>query len=54
VPRDEGLSTSRGSSPESGDEAWVLRLLGDVTASRDPPEQADGHHRDALALTEEL
>ncbi len=30
-------------------EAWALRLLGEVTARRDPPEHADGHYRDALA-----
>ena len=35
-------------------EAWALRLLGEVTARRDPPEHADGHYRDALALAEEL
>ena len=35
-------------------EAWALRLLGEVTAHRDPPEHADGHYRDALALAEEL
>jgi len=31
-----------------------LRLLGEVTARRDPPEHADSHYRDALALAEEL
>ena len=35
-------------------EAWALRLLGEVTARRDPPEHANGHYRDALALAEEL
>jgi len=35
-------------------EAWVFRLLGEVTARRDPPEHADGHYRDALALAEDL
>jgi tetratricopeptide (TPR) repeat protein len=35
-------------------EAWALRLLGDFTVRRDPPEHADGHYRDALALAEEL
>jgi class 3 adenylate cyclase/tetratricopeptide (TPR) repeat protein len=35
-------------------EAWTLRLLGEVTARCDPPEHADGHYRDALALAEEL
>ena len=35
-------------------EAWALRILAEVTARRDPPEHADGHYRDALALAEEL
>ena len=39
---------------QRGYEAWALRLLGEVTARRDPPEHADGHYRDALALAEEL
>jgi DNA-binding NtrC family response regulator/tetratricopeptide (TPR) repeat protein len=37
-----------------GYEAWALRLLGDVTGRRDPPDLAEGHYRDALALAEEL
>ena len=32
----------------------ALRLLADVTARRDPPELADGHYRDVLALGQEL
>ena len=32
----------------------TLRLLGEVTARRDPPKHADGHYRDALTLAEEL
>jgi tetratricopeptide (TPR) repeat protein len=35
-------------------EAWAHRLLGEITARRDPPEHADRHYRDALALAEEL
>ena len=31
-----------------------LWLLGEVTARRDPPEKAEAHYRDALALAEEL
>ena len=31
-----------------------LRLLGEVAARRDLPEQAEGHYRDALALAEQL
>ena len=37
-----------------GWQAWALRLLGEVAARRDPPEHAEGHYRDALALAEEL
>ena len=36
------------------EEVKGLNLLGEVTARRDPPEHADGHYRDALALAEEL
>jgi tetratricopeptide (TPR) repeat protein len=32
----------------------ALRLLGEVNARRDPPEDAEGHYREALALAEEL
>jgi hypothetical protein len=35
-------------------EARALRLLGEVAARHDPPEHADGHYRDGLALAEEL
>jgi class 3 adenylate cyclase len=35
-------------------EAWALRLLGEIAARRDPPEHAEGHYRDALALAEGL
>jgi tetratricopeptide (TPR) repeat protein len=45
------LARERG---QRGYEAWALRLLGEVTARRDPPEHAAGHYRDALALAEEL
>ena len=45
------LARERG---QRGYEAWALRLLGEVTARLDPPEHADGHYRDALALAEEL
>jgi class 3 adenylate cyclase/tetratricopeptide (TPR) repeat protein len=33
-------------------EAWALRLLGEVTARHGPPERADHHYHDALALAE--
>ena len=39
---------------QRGHEARALRLLGEVTARRDPPEHADGHYRAALALAEAL
>jgi predicted ATPase/class 3 adenylate cyclase len=41
---------------ERGHQAYVLRLLGDIAARREPPqrEQAEAHYREALALAEEL
>jgi tetratricopeptide (TPR) repeat protein len=41
---------------ERGNEAYALRLLGDIAAHRDPPEseQAETHYQQALALAEEL
>jgi Flp pilus assembly protein TadD len=41
---------------ERGSEAYVLRLLGDIAAHRDPPEvdEADASYRQALALAEAL
>src|SRR5262249_35200031 len=41
---------------ERGNEAWALRLLGEIAAYGDPPnvEQAENHYRQALALAEEL
>jgi tetratricopeptide (TPR) repeat protein len=37
---------------ERGNEAWALRLLGEIWGHRDPPEgqQAENHYRQALAL----
>jgi tetratricopeptide (TPR) repeat protein len=39
-----------------GQQAWVLRLLGEIGAQRDPSkvELAEAHYRQALALAEEL
>jgi tetratricopeptide (TPR) repeat protein len=39
-----------------GNEAYALRLLGDITARREPPEsdQAEAHYQQALALAEVL
>jgi tetratricopeptide (TPR) repeat protein len=41
---------------ERGNEAYALRLLGDIAARREPPEskQAEAHYRQALVLAEEL
>jgi tetratricopeptide (TPR) repeat protein len=41
---------------ERGNEAYALRLLGEIAAQRDPPEAApaEAHYCQALALTEEL
>jgi class 3 adenylate cyclase/tetratricopeptide (TPR) repeat protein len=41
---------------ERGDEAYALRLLGEITTRRTPPEreQAESYYRQALTLAEEL
>jgi len=41
---------------ERGNEAWALRLLGELAARRDPldVEAAEGHYREALALATRL
>jgi tetratricopeptide (TPR) repeat protein len=41
---------------ERGNQAYALRLLGDIAARREPPDvaQAEAHYRQALALAEEL
>jgi tetratricopeptide (TPR) repeat protein len=41
---------------ERGNEAWVLRLLGEIAAEADPPDQesAEAHYRQALARADEL
>jgi tetratricopeptide (TPR) repeat protein len=41
---------------ERGNEAYALRLLGDITARCEPPEstQAEAYYRQALALAEAL
>src|SRR5262249_48017826 len=41
---------------ERGNEAYTLRLLGDIASQRESPEheQAAAHYRQALALAEEL
>jgi hypothetical protein len=51
----EALAVAR-SQGERGHEAWALRLLGEIAASRDHPdvETADTHYRDATSLAREL
>src|SRR2546421_13092706 len=41
---------------ERGNQAYTLRLLGDIAARREPPDStlAEAHYRQALALAEEL
>jgi class 3 adenylate cyclase/tetratricopeptide (TPR) repeat protein len=41
---------------ERGNEAWTLRLLGEIASHQNPPavEKADDHYRRAMALAEEL
>jgi tetratricopeptide (TPR) repeat protein len=41
---------------EQGHQAYALRLLGEITARREPPEceRAEAHCQQALALAEEL
>jgi tetratricopeptide (TPR) repeat protein len=41
---------------ERGNEAWVLRLLGDIALHADPPhlQSAEGHYTQALARADEL
>ena len=41
---------------ERGNEAYALRLLGDIAPRRDPPESesAESHYQQALTLAEEL
>ena len=41
---------------EHGNQAWTLRLLGEIAAHRDPPEMepAEAYYREAIALAKEL
>jgi class 3 adenylate cyclase/tetratricopeptide (TPR) repeat protein len=52
----EGALAHARAHQERGNQAYVLRLLGDITARREPPErtQAETHYRQALALAVEL
>jgi tetratricopeptide (TPR) repeat protein len=51
----QALRLSR-ASRERGHQVWVLRLLGEMAAQREPPnvKEAVAHYRQALALAEEL
>src|SRR5262249_8853642 len=51
----QALDLARGHK-ERGHEAWILRLLGEITARREPPEvePAAAYYQQALALAEEL
>src|SRR5262245_54278249 len=55
LPRPAGVGLTR-EPQERGDQAYALRLLGDIAARREPPqsESAEAHYRQALALAEEL
>ncbi|HSF03131.1 MAG TPA: tetratricopeptide repeat protein, partial [Solirubrobacterales bacterium] len=60
--RDDALAVARRAldlahrQKERGNEAWVLRLLGEIAAQADPPEveSADAHYGQALARGDEL
>jgi tetratricopeptide (TPR) repeat protein len=60
--RDEALEVARRAldlahrQKERGNEAWILRLLGEIGAQADPPdlESAQVHYSQALARAEEL
>jgi len=47
------LARERG---QRSQEAWALRLLGEIAAHRDPPDvgTAEGRYREAMALADEL
>ncbi|HSF01754.1 MAG TPA: hypothetical protein VLA62_02005, partial [Solirubrobacterales bacterium] len=59
--RDDALAVARRAldlahrQKERGNEAWVLRLLGEIAAQADPPDlEAHAHYRQALARADEL
>jgi tetratricopeptide (TPR) repeat protein len=55
VLADRALAHAR-AHKERGNQAYALRLLGDIATHRDPPEveEANTHYREALALANEL
>jgi tetratricopeptide (TPR) repeat protein len=60
--RNDGLAVGRRAldlahrQKERGNEAWVLRLLGEIAAQGDPPdlESAEAHYGQALARADEI
>ncbi len=52
----EGTLTHARAHQERGNQAYALRLLGDIAARREPPEiePAEAHYQHALALAGEL
>src|SRR5262249_34879394 len=52
----EGALTLARAQQERSNQAYALRLLGDIAAHRTPPnvDQATAHYHQALALAEEL
>jgi len=52
----EGALAHARTHQERGNQAYALRLLGDIAAHRTPPDvdQATAHYHQALALAEEL
>jgi tetratricopeptide (TPR) repeat protein len=55
APTERALAHAR-AHQERGNEAYALRLLGEIAARHEPPEaeQAEAHYQQALALAEEL
>jgi tetratricopeptide (TPR) repeat protein len=60
--REKAIEVARGAqdlarnNKERGNEAWVLRVLGEIAVDKDPPDfgEAEEHYLRALALAEEL
>jgi tetratricopeptide (TPR) repeat protein len=60
--RDDALAVARRAldlahrQKERGNEAWVLRLLGEIAVQTDPPDlgSAEGHYGQALTRADEL
>jgi tetratricopeptide (TPR) repeat protein len=56
IPRAQHALELARAHKERGYQAWVLRLLGDIAASQEPPDvkPTEVHYRQALAIAEEL